>query len=201
MALYICSPNYWTVIWTYVMGKWTGDWLPQICIKSHCAGVQNKKETGAISNAFHNLWHAQTLVRTSPLLPQHTRKFTRAEETTEGFIIRGPPFYTRAHVLMFPDTLDHPALASFSQTGFKCCSFLQKGMFADTSHQKVLDCNNQIFVFCHGDGWYSPPPRRMISSLRVSQKMLSLSVCFFSFFMRAGCSLSCFLFLWRCDGW
>lgn len=32
------QPNYWTVIWTCVMGKWTGDWLPKICIKSHCDG-------------------------------------------------------------------------------------------------------------------------------------------------------------------
>lgn len=66
MALYICSPNYWTVIWTW---KWTGDWLPEICIKSHCAGPENEKK--GVSIYFRCMTPFMTLTSTQRCLCTH----------------------------------------------------------------------------------------------------------------------------------
>lgn len=63
------------------------------------------------------------------------------------------PCSTRANVLLFQtQALDHRVLVLRIQTDLKSCSRLQRGMFTDTSDSNALDCEIQIFMFCHGDG-------------------------------------------------
>lgn len=159
MALYICSPNYWTVIWTCVMGKWTGDWLSQICIRSHCASLHNRKEAGAIfqMRLSHTRMHTQT--RTHMHVHVHTQidlyvqKWAYIQYSGRGYRV------TILHLSpcpLVPDTWSLcPCLILTDWKSCECLQSLERGMFVNSSHSRVLDCKIQIFIFYHGDEWYN----------------------------------------------